>query len=124
VVNVGQKRTEIGLVVDSIVRFECGVTVNVGEDDCVGFLAKLLKEDESVLGGEGEGKVISTKSWIEETAKELGKTVNEVAIEVARTVVRKEGAVDVPTMSGGHIHLDAAEGEEEEEEGVLNLSKM
>jgi hypothetical protein len=118
-----------------VIRYDAGLHVDVGEDDCVEFLAGLLVQDESIPGGGTEGapsNAVSTKAWIERTARELNGDVEvvsrtklmDIAKEVARVIIFSEGSIVVPTMAGGHVHAEVAQGEEEEEEGVLNVAKM
>ncbi len=146
VVHLGRRRTEVAVVVDSLVRHELASHADVGEEDCIEHLAGLLLADASLPGVLPTGEAatagpqrkkatqqtISSRAWIEETAREMygeEKGAQQaakmaVAREVARAVFTPEGNIKVPAMDGGHMQAaEQAEGDGEED-GVLDVAKM
>ncbi|KAK6909760.1 hypothetical protein I203_103782 [Kwoniella mangroviensis CBS 8507] len=73
IVHVSSVETSIFIITDSVVRWECSTTVQVGELDCRQFLEDLLSEDELL---DNELKVASGKEDL--SIQEKKKLVREV----------------------------------------------
>ncbi|TXT09007.1 hypothetical protein VHUM_02481 [Vanrija humicola] len=48
VLHVGRKSSEVAIVTDSVVRWECSTSVDIGEADCEEYLEKLLLNDKAL----------------------------------------------------------------------------
>jgi actin-related protein 9 len=113
VVHIGTYSTEIGVVVESTVRTDVGGCVNVGKDDCIAHLAELLSKDQEVRKQITENASSST-------------TVEAIFRELATGILDDEdrSKIMIPLASGQKAAVVGDDGEQEEEEGVLNVAKM
>lgn len=112
VVHIGTYSTEIGVVVESTVRTDVGGCVNVGKEDCVTHLAELLSKDDEVR-----------KQITENSSNTTMKAIfRELACGILDDGDRSK--IMIPLASGQKAAVIGDDGEQEEEEGVLNVAKM
>ncbi|KAJ9104533.1 hypothetical protein QFC21_002029 [Naganishia friedmannii] len=112
VVHIGTYSTEIGVVVESTVRTDVGGCVNVGKEDCIAYLAELLSKDEDI------------RRQITENSNSI--TVESIFRELACGILDDEdrSKIMIPLASGQKAVVIGDDGEQEEEEGVLNVAKI
>jgi len=75
VLHVGRDRSEIAVVTDSVIRWECSTTVDVGYGDCEAWFEDLLMKDPDLdknlqmnMGGDGSWEVGQKEKLIKEVA--------------------------------------------------------
>ncbi|WWC69925.1 uncharacterized protein I206_103869 [Kwoniella pini CBS 10737] len=95
IVHVGSTETSIFVITDSVVRWECSTTVQVGELDCQAFLEGLLLEDEFL---DKELKAASGKEEL--STDEKLKLVKEVSNVVWNECTGED--LEVPLYKGGN----------------------
>ncbi|KAJ9115014.1 hypothetical protein QFC22_005342 [Naganishia vaughanmartiniae] len=112
VVHIGTHSTEIGVVIESTVRTDVGGCVDVGKEDCIAHLAELLSKDEEIHK-QITGNASSTK-------------VDAIFRELACGILNDEdrSKIMIPLASGQKAAVIGDDGEQEEEEGVLNVAKI
>jgi actin-related protein 9 len=76
VLHIGRDRSEVSVVTDSIIRWECSTTVEVGYGDCEVWFEDLLMRDADLdknlqmnLGGDGTWEAGQKERMIKEVAK-------------------------------------------------------
>jgi len=76
VLHIGRDRSEVSIVTDSIIRWECSTTVEVGCGDCETWFEDLLMKDTDLdknlqmnLGGDGTWEAGQKEKMIKEVAK-------------------------------------------------------
>ncbi|KAJ9111374.1 hypothetical protein QFC19_001142 [Naganishia cerealis] len=120
VVHIGGYSTEIAVVVDSTVRTDVGGCVNIGKEDCILHLADLLSKDDAIRN--------QITAGIRESSSETSShtTADSVFRELACGILDDEdrGKIIIPLASGQKAAIVGEDGEEEEEEGVLNVAKI
>ncbi|WWC61897.1 uncharacterized protein I303_104483 [Kwoniella dejecticola CBS 10117] len=95
IVHVGSTETTVFVITDSVVRWECSTTVEVGESDCRAFLEKLLEEDELL---DTELKAALGKEDI--SVEEKSKLIREVSEVVWNECTGDD--LEVPLLKGGN----------------------
>ncbi|WRT66639.1 uncharacterized protein IL334_003598 [Kwoniella shivajii] len=95
VIHIGRNESTIFVITDSVVRWECSTTVNVGEADCEDFFRDLLMEDELL---EQELKSASEKAEL--TSEEKKKLVKEVAEFVWKECTGDD--IEIPIYKSGN----------------------
>lgn len=75
VLHVGRKSSEVAIVTDSVVRWECSTSVDIGEADCEEYLEKLLLNDK-VLTNE-LATVAGVSSWEPGQREKLVREIRE-----------------------------------------------
>ena len=116
VVHIGSYSTEIAVVVESTVRTDVGGCVEVGREDCIRHLAALLSK-EAALQEPIKAKMEGGKS---------AHAIDLVMRELAEAILDDEdhSKVAIPLASGSKAADIGESGQQEEEEGVLNVAKM
>ena len=116
VVHIGSLSTEIAVVVESTVRTDVGGCVEVGREDCIRHLAALLSK-EAALQQPIRAEIEGIKS---------SRTVDQVMRELAEAILDDEdhSKVVIPLAAGSKAADIGESGQQEEEEGVLNVAKM
>lgn len=78
VLHIGRDRSEVAIVTDSVIRWECSTTVEVGYGDCEEWLEELLMKDEdleqSLKAAAGEGG-LTDRSHKERLVKEVARVI-------------------------------------------------
>jgi len=76
VLHIGRDRSEVSIVTDSIIRWECSTTVEVGYGDCEVWFEDLLMKDADLdknlqmnLGGDGTWEAGQKEKMVKEVAK-------------------------------------------------------
>ncbi|WVF71159.1 hypothetical protein IAT40_005957 [Kwoniella sp. CBS 6097] len=108
ILHVGWEESYVFVVTDSVVRWECSTTVQVGEKDCQEFLERLLLDDEFLYG---ELKAASEKAEL--SSEEKKKLVKEVSEVLWRECTGDD--VEVPLKGGKKKGAIASEPDKEDE---------
>jgi actin-related protein 9 len=116
-VHIGRETTDITAVVDSVVRPEAAVRINVGTQDCVRYLAEILSKDQSVQASLSEiARTISSGDVTEQNLKDL---TNELADAVLK---EDKPRLLVPLANGQTVPV-GNEKDENDDEGVFDVAK-
>ncbi|WVQ99706.1 hypothetical protein IAU59_006847 [Kwoniella sp. CBS 9459] len=108
ILHVGWEESYVFVVTDSVVRWECSTTIQVGEKDCQEFLENLLLQDEFL---DGELKAASEKAEL--SGEEKRKYVREVSEVLWRECTGDD--VEVPLKGGKKKGAIASEPDKEDE---------
>ncbi|WVW84200.1 hypothetical protein I302_106230 [Kwoniella bestiolae CBS 10118] len=103
IVHIGATESSIFVITDSIVRWECSTTVQVGELDCRSFLESLLLEDDLL---DTELKAAAGKEDL--SIEEKRKLVKEVSEVVWNECTGDD--VEVPFLKSGNKSVVAGNG--------------
>jgi actin-related protein 9 len=74
ILHIGRTTSEVSIIVDSLVRWECSTTVEIGQEDCEAWFIDLLNRDESL---ETELRAAVGEGWDEATKQRLVREVAE-----------------------------------------------
>jgi actin-related protein 9 len=115
ILHVSRTTSEVAIIVDSQVRWECSTTVEIGQEDCEKWFVRLLMEDSAL---ERELQAAAGESW--EGAKE--KLVKEVADFVWRECTGEDIEVP-PAQIASKAFVAAAAVTTETEEADFDVAK-
>jgi actin-related protein 9 len=117
VLHIGRDRSEITIVTDSVIRWECSTTVDVGYADCEVWLEDLLMKDMDLdknlqmnLGGDG--------TW---EAGQKEKLVKEVAHVIWTECTGED--LEVPGAEAGSKALAAVNASAQEDDSSFDVAK-
>jgi actin-related protein 9 len=117
VLHVGRDRSEITIVTDSVIRWECSTTVQVGYGDCEVWLEDLLMKDTDLdknlqmnLGGDG--------TW---EAGQKERLVKEVANVIWTECTGED--LEVPPAEAGTKALAAVTASAQEDDSSFDVAK-
>ncbi|OCF30710.1 RNA polymerase II transcription factor [Kwoniella heveanensis CBS 569] len=108
ILHVGWEESYVFVVTDSVVRWECSTTIQVGEKHCQEFLERLLLEDELL---DAELKAATEKSELSEEEKR--KLIREVSEVLWRECTGDD--VEVPLKGGKKKGAISSEPDKEDE---------
>jgi actin-related protein len=116
-VHIGRDATDITAVVDSVVRPEAAIRVNVGTQDCVTYLAEILSKDQAVQGSLKEvGEAVFGGSVEEQNLKDL-------TFELAAAVLKEDKPRLLVPLANGQTVPVGNEKDENDDEGVFDVAK-
>ncbi|KAK4685022.1 actin-related protein 9, partial [Tremellales sp. Uapishka_1] len=115
ILHIGRHSTEISIVIDSVVRWECSTTVHVGEADCEAFFENLLMQDEGL-----EAELVAAKGspLVDGEKRKLVKQVAEV---VWRECTGDD--VEIPVAKSGLASVVIGATQTQEDEGTIDVAK-
>lgn len=116
ILNIGRDRSEITVISESIVRWECSTTVDVGQADCETLFEQLLLADE-ILDRELQ-VAAGVESWEEGKKEKLVKELCEV--------IWKEctgGDLEIPPAASASKSFIAAAVQAEKEDEGFDVAK-
>jgi len=116
-VHIGRETTDITAVVDSVVRPEAAVRVNVGTQDCVNYLAEILSKDQTVQASLSDlARTVSDGAITEQSLKNL-------TIELADVVLKEDKPRLLVPLANGQTVPVGNEKDENDDEGVFDVAK-
>lgn len=121
-VHIGSEGTDITPFVDSTVRPEAHVRVNVGIKDCIAYFAEILSKDDPVRRSVEElaREVYSEQSEDREAGEEH---VQGLLQELAEIVLREETPRLLVPLANGQTVPVGNETEEQTDEGVFDVAR-
>jgi actin-related protein 9 len=121
VLHVGRDRSEIAVVTDSVIRWECSTTVEVGHGDCEVWLEDLLMKDQDLdknlqmnMGGDGTWeagqkekmiKEVANVIWTECTGDDLEVPPAEAGSKAIAAVAAQAQEDDSFDVAKKYVHL-------------------
>ena len=116
-VHIGRETTDITAVVDSVVRPEAAVRVNVGTQDCVNYLAEILSKGQTVQASLSDlARTVSDGAITEQSLKNL-------TIELADVVLKEDKPRLLVPLANGQTVPVGNEKDENDDEGVFDVAK-
>jgi len=116
VLHVTRETSEVSIIVDSVVRWDCCVTVQVGHGDCLSWFEGLLLAD---AGLDRELKQVAGVETWEEGRKE--RLVKELVEVVWRECTGDD--TEIPNAKTGSNTLVVANSVPQEDEGTFDVAK-
>ena len=114
VLHVGYDTSEISVVVDSVIRYECCVTASVGMKHCYAAFEGLLRADQRL-----QASLRAAKGDV--TPEEMAGLIKDVAETVWRECTGDE--VEVPMAKGGSDTLVTGTANVDLEEETFDVAK-
>lgn len=116
ILHVSRNTSEVSVIVDSVVRWECCVTVQIGQADCEEWFDRLLMADEAL--DKELRQAAGVDQW-EERSK--AKLVSELAGLVWRECTGDD--IEIPVAKVGSNVFVLATAMPQEDEGTFDVAK-
>jgi actin-related protein 9 len=117
--NLGRDRSEITVIIDSVVRYECSTTVMVGQADCESAFERLLMGDEAL------DKELKIESGLEAgSAWDQGqkeKLVKEICEVIWRECTGED--IEIPAATVASKAFIAAATQPDQEDDTFDVAK-
>ena len=115
VLHIGRNRSEVAVVTDSVIRWECSTTVDVGYGDCEVWLEDLLMQDQDLdknlqinLGGDGTWEAGQKEKMIKEVANVIWTECTGDDLEVPPAEAGSNAIAAVTTQAQEDDSFDVA----------------